>query len=124
MYMLRVLLLDDDLNLGKLLSLQLESLNIFLDISQVLSIEDANQQVVSHMPFDFWMIDHRLPGGEKGLDFVKSQKIRPPFLYGSFYLTEDILAEVKELGGTPFDKNSLITRPRLFASQVEALMCT
>ena len=105
--MLRVLLLDDDENMKILLGYYLKKYGFQADIDQFFNLEDAE---TCNNEYDMWIVDHRLKN-HTGLDFIQHMHIHKPFIYGSFYLNDQLKEAVKKYGGVPLDKNNLLENP-------------
>ena len=115
--MLKVLLLDDDENMKILLGYYLKRYGIQADIDQFLNLEDAK---TCTKDYDMWIVDHRLKN-HTGLDFIEHKNNHKPFIYGSFYLNEQLKEVVKKYGGVPLDKNSLLENPESIKTALEDL---
>lgn len=108
------LLLDDDEHFGALLRLKFHELGLTSNIVHASKFEEAVDYLKEYS-FDLCFLDHRLQVKD-GLDFVIETNLSIPFIYLSFYLTQETIEKVRELGGVTFDKNDLIMNFPKFVS--------
>jgi response regulator of citrate/malate metabolism len=107
--MISILVLDDDPFQKKFIELYLKKFKFEADVYQACGFEEADK-LLQDTSIDVMIVDHRI-NMEKGIDYIKSHSLKIPFIYSSFYLTEDLIKQVISLGGTPLDKNDILSDP-------------